>query len=141
MNKKKLIVGISIFGIIVFGVLMNRANSGIQEDYFNDPKVGDIYVFDNLLRNEGYIGQNLFKIQKVSEEFVYFYKPNTKWPLKSNLDPDIIRKSRTLDEQGEMYLDEVVKLSKIELTELKNSNSFSHRTKNPNGSRLVKIYR
>lgn len=124
-----------LIAVIAFASFMYHLNSKAQQEIYESPQIGDYYVFENLLKKEGFTGQNIFKVQKITDAFLYFYKPAIVWPLSTSLDSDHIEEARDMDEEGKMFSSQIFKIS------TKNIEKFRNKSIGDRGVRLVYIYR
>ena len=59
-----------IIPLLLIGTCCYMLNKKDQQQYFTEPRVGDIYVFSLDLKYHPH------KLIQISEEALYFYKPN-----------------------------------------------------------------
>ncbi|NMM49589.1 hypothetical protein [Marinigracilibium pacificum] len=139
--KKYAKIGLGFLLFILFATFMRHVNTKDTEEKFASPQIGDYYVFENLMRNEGQTGSNFYKIKDIDEEYIYFYKPIIYWPLHPNLDRDMYSKAKGFDENEEMFSKNVIRVSHENIIRFRKNNSFSASTNNPSGIRLLQVYR
>lgn len=117
-----------VMGIIFLLILSAVVTLNIVDDYFQvrDPKVGNYYIFNNY---PGKGEEFIMKIKNVEKDSIEFY-----FPLKTlafGFDIDDQELIREADQEGTLYDDTTIKISKAKIKELLDNDSiFDFKDKN-----------